>query len=128
MKKIAAVLFLAIVMLAVCTPAYAAPHLDFVATNVYWEGPYRLAVEGYFQNTGNKIIDGITYFEFTIYYARGGEYRYLGKGVWNGNSKLAKVYLYPGESSDWTFSIHTDRYLDFTYWECKSYVEYIYKK
>lgn len=125
MKITAYVLLTVCLALAVCVlPVEAAPSIKFVATDVYWSGPYRLVVEGYFLNNGSKLITGITYFELTAYAVHGGQRLYLGNAAWRGHDKLEDVRLYPGETSTWTFTVNTERYIDFSYWEVDSYYEY----
>ena len=125
MKITAYVLLTVCLALAVCVlPAEAAASVKFVATDVYWSGPYRLVVEGYFLNNGTKLITGITHFELTAYAVHSGQRLYLGNAVWRGHDKLEDVRLYPGETSTWTFTINTERYIDFSYWEVDSYYEY----
>lgn len=127
MRKLSYVLLAVLIVLAVYAPAVeAAADIDFVATNYYWDGPYRVAVEGYFENTGNKVITGITYFDLTVYFSRGGDYYYLGKGIWSNNAKLTHIELAPGEKSFWTFRVTTDQHPAVYYWNYKSYTEYNY--
>lgn len=120
-------LFAVFLTMAVFAPtAEAAASLTFVATSVYWDSPYKIVVEGYFKNTGNKVITGITYLDLNVHVARGGDFIYLATGVWDHNAKLLNVELYPGETSSWTFTINTERYFNFSRWDVKSYYEYTY--
>lgn len=126
MKKIAVSVLICCILLLICSTVFAQPNINFTATNSYWVEPGKLAVEGYFYNNGTKTITGITYFELTIYYYNQyeGKYLWLGKGSWSNNYDLLNVYLYPGETSNWTFYINTPTYPGFEHWRYEWYAKY----
>jgi hypothetical protein len=129
MKKSVAILCVFLLIIGLCASVSAQASLQFTAERVYWDSPYRLAVEGYFKNTGDQTITAINHFDVTVLYENRytGEYLYLGQGAWTHNPKLEQVYLEPEQISKWTFYLKTDKYPTFQYWSYRWYVEYKYQ-
>lgn len=127
--KRAVILLLVALMLITFTASVSAQHsLQFNATRVYWDSDYRLAIEGFFKNTGTDTITGITHFDLTLYYEHRytGEYLPLGEGFWDHNPELARVKLSPDQTSRWTFYLKTNKMPNFVYWKYRWYSEYTY--
>lgn len=130
MRKLYIGLLIIVSLFLLSSVSFAEPSVSFTAENVYWYDAEKLAVEGYFYNNGTKIINGITYFELSVYYynPRTRQYQWLGQGIWDNNRKLLNVYLQPGDVHYLTFYLDTEGYPNFVDWRYKWYAQYNYIK
>lgn len=124
MKKILIPLVVCFLLTMVCVPVLAKENLRFEATKVYWDGYHRLAVEGYFENSGTKTITGVTYFYMGVYCYIEDQYYLLTQGAWQNDPGLLSIVLKPGQRSSWVFHLNTEAQPSFFYWTVNWKLEY----
>ncbi|MEG6584249.1 hypothetical protein [Dendrosporobacter sp. 1207_IL3150] len=104
--------------------ALAAPSLQWYTDQVYYDNLGRLIIDGYFYNSGTRIIKWVNWLEMNIYVRQHSTRWWLQESA---TFRDLNVTLYPGESIRWKFRIHNVDYAYFDYWDVKWRVNYQYQ-
>ena len=94
------------------TTAFAAPHLEWCTTAVYYDDG-QLVIKGYFNNNGSTTIDRINSIRLQVYFQRNGSNWWLAS---IGNWYDLDVYLDPGDSHYFNLRITNPNYYNFDTW------------
>lgn len=121
-SKVATCIILVLLLLcAFASSALAAPHLSFIAQNVYYNDYGDLIIHGYFYNDGTKTIDRINTTNLYVYFRNNGSDWWLASSATWQN---INVVLNPGDSHHYNLRITNPNRYQFDAWRVTGSVNY----